>query len=949
MLGGDVLTSPSGEVFSSDHVESLRLVKLLAVSGEEGILSESAAHELYGDTWENPQNGLRTQLARLNKRTSGLDQDLIVQRIGDKVTFIPGIVTCDLWELRRACEEARMGGPEAERNAFAHLTNISPERLRISLTSTLHSRMAEVIVGELLRCLSILTLLPTASSHRLKILQVAAVIREFFRPNSLQIETLLKLYAAMHCQQEVLQTFLDYESFLAEELGELPSARIRDLCEGLLAHLEVSAPVTSLNVPPRPSVTFGQEELIQSSIKALINGGRIYIGGVAGVGKSHLAMNLASCTELSLFKIAWIDLSEAVSDEIERLLPKSTPDILIVDGYSAKFSGALQFFQALQKFHALVVVGSTPIGFDYTECITVQPLDAGTSLHPGPATILLEHLVGCPVSKTARDAAVNLATVSHGLPLTLQLLSGLAKTFGLAATESQFSVTAGKAYSANQFLTSALLEAVNQFEPKVRKGIAALTGFGERVPMSLVIEILGLDLWVMKQLSDSGLITFRRDCHEVRVSDTVAEHLHSQPGWEVDNPDQLEFEHALATRCQERGVVPPKDEQLLSHLRTYQQTLRNLSERRDYRNAFELMAALRPHAGVLKDSNIEPQDFDEELWQTDRDPATFVKYALAVGSLYFLRSESDKFEEFLLRVFEDPRFEQAPLQAKIELHSQLGLALRRKGLLNESERIFEVALGMLDSTCQPSLQVKLLYNKSLTESIAHKFAQSLSTTRCAIQLGEFAPNDDARVELLHMEAKGMREAGEPEAEVKSSFMVALALARMYKLGTQEGWILQNAVKMLPNQFDPRETIVVGCVGIAKHMEEGIGNEIQRHLKGTCELLYGCLMGLGHQSLALESKLLKERLGRDPMYNGTLDIYRHSLYASFDAPYSLLDTPVQPGEILSFVGACIRQFGDLPDVRKAVVEWGLDLSRWISFPAETEVIHFSTTAGLRVNA
>lgn len=949
LLGGDVLTSPSEKVFPSDHIESLKLLKLLAVAGENGMLSETAARELYGETWENPLNGLRTQLARLNKRTKALDQTAIVQRVGDSLRFIPGFVTCDLWELRHVIEAARVGGPESERKAFAVMSNISPDGLKNSLDTALDPRTAEAITGELLRSLAILSVLPTASSHRLKILQIAAVVREYFHPNSVQIEMLLKLYASMHCKQEVLQTFLDYESYLSDELGEQPSARIRELCEGLLSQLEQTFANTSLEAPPRPEVTFGHEELLQSALTSLRRGGKIYIGGVAGVGKTHLAKNLATSPELAIYKIAWIDLSEHSPEDVENLVSKSTPDVLFLDGYSAKFSGVVRFVQALQKFHALVVIGSTPVGFDYLESFTVQPLHAGVEHHPGPATLFLENFVGGSVSNASRGAAIELAIASHGLPLTIQLMAGLAKTFGFATVVSQFTIANLQRATATQVLNAALLEAVSQFDSKVQRAIAALSGFGERVPISLVVEIFGLDLWVLKQLSDSGLISFNQDSLEVRVSQTVAEHLQAQVGFEVGNSAQIEFELALVTRCREHGVAPPKDEQLLSHLRAYQRVLWNLSERKDFEVAFELMAALRPHAGVLKDSKLNPLDYDEELWRTDHDSETFVKYALAVGSLYFLRAESDAFEEFLLRVFNDPRFQFAPLAAKIELHSQLGLALRRRGMLEESERQFDIALGMLDSSCHPSLQVKLLYNKSLTESSARKYKQSLETTRAAIKLAEFAPNDDARVELLNMEAAAKRRVGEPEAEVKSSIHVALALARMYKLRTQEGWILQNAVKLLPSLLGPSQSVVVGCVGMSKHMEEGLGHEIQRHLKGTCELLYGCLSGVGHHSLALESKLLKERLGRHPLYSGALDPYRYDQYASFDAPFSLLDVPLQSGEIISFIRACIRQFGKDPEVQSAVVEWGLDLSPWISTNEETEVIHFPASTAYISNA
>ncbi|MDH4387842.1 MAG: hypothetical protein QE269_03865 [Fimbriimonas sp.] len=938
LLGGDVLTGPTSVEFPTRHHESLRLIKFVACQGREGVTSSRLIDALYAQTWDDPQNGLRTQLTRTNSRAAQIGIPKLLERVGEKVRFAPKSLTCDMWDLQDVCAQLSSRSSFEERElALEAFSAVVPERLAESLRAEPDALCASDIAESMLGCLEQLSLLPSVGSMRLRIVQVVSILRPFLPLSSLNVESLLKLYAATQCRQEVLQTYLDYETLLVDDLGERPATRIRVLCESLLRQLEQPPEDRRLIIPSKPEITFGREDLIELAAKLILRGGKLYVGGVAGVGKSHLLRCVVAERSLSLFRFCWINLPDESPDDLSQILPEAPADVIIVDGYSSRYSESLNYIERVCKCHSIVVVGKTSVGFSYAESLTVRPLDVGTPSRPGPATLLLESAISDPVTPAAREYSVSLAKSASGLPLSLKLVANLSKTVGIRAVAAQFESSPDSKLTAGQFLRAALAETLAQFEPQIRNGIIALAGIGERVPFSIAREMLNIDLWVLKALTDCGLVLVNRDQMELRASETVVEQIHSG-GFEAELEHYLvEFLNAIVERCSQNGIVVPKEELLISHLRVLFKVASSLAARGEVCLALELLSSLRPHAAAFQDGSINPDLLEKSLWTMDLDPTIFIRYALALGTLYILRQDSEGLERFMTVLLQDGRLGQAPITHQIEIYSQMGLGLRLSEKLEESQRIFELALGMLDFNCPPLLELKLLHNMSITLSVSGKFIEALEVRRAAIRLAQFAPNDHYRVELLHMEALTMFEAGLPQSEVKSSFHVALGYARMYKLSQQEGWILQNAAKFLTNMFDPSESILLGAIGIGLQVADGLTAEVRRHVKGTCELIYEKLTALQLSSLALEARMLSERLTPVPLAPIELGVIGQQAGTTFSLPYSVSDSPVSFLELTNFVRSCVRIASSNSESYRLIDEWGLDVAKWLDLGSQQERI------------
>ncbi len=929
LLGGDVLVAPSGESLSPKHQTTLNFVRLIGISGASGVLSEAAAYLLCNDQWEDPMFGLRNQLARLNQRALKIHPVAIAERNGNRIRFIQGAVSCDLWELVDKVAALKSSNPALEREALDSLDQIDPELLRVALDAATIPRYVETVTLELLQVISNLSILPSAPTRRLKLLRVAAVIKEYLEPSTHSIETLMRFYAACNCRQELLQTYLDYEGFLLDEFGEHSATKIRELSEVLLAKLDAPSRQRRHTPPPAPILSFGSDEHSEK-LQALIHtGGHLYVGGVAGVGKTHLLRRAVADQSLSLHSVGWIDLANETPEDIQQILPSFNADIIVLDGYRPEFASTIRFVRRVCKYHALIVAGCSAVGYDYESSVTVQPLEVGTADNPGPATLMLEQLAGVSGQNKVRQSSILLAQQSCGIPLCIYVLAGLAQSFGMTSVSGQMSALLQNQGSGMQVLTVALKETIAQFGSTARTGIEALAGLRERVPFSIVLKELNLDLLNLKQLADCGLITLNSEQKDVRISDSIIEFLQHDSSFVPDNQSQIDFENSLAKSTLENGLACENDERVAAHAKVCTLVASQLIRRKEYDLAFKLLSKLRPFLGIIRESRIDPSVLHQEVFIPECDSAALCDRALSVGILHLHRFEFSQIEALIHEVMDDPRFSTASDKHKIELHSQLGLGLRGRGAYEESIKTFDHAISMLDPAAQPALYLKLLYNKTLTLTAHKRYQEALTTIRVALEYANYAPNDDARVELLHMEAVNMRDANEDEKDVRERLLVALAFARMYKLPVQEGWILQNAAKSLTTLLTPAQAVVIGAAGMEIQMQSGFTADFRRHAKGTCELIYECLKGEKYEALALEAKLIQERLSDIKLYQKDVDIYRNGNRSEFTSPIAIEQTPIHPGELQSLIAACIRILGDSPEIAVVVRDWGLDFSNWIA--------------------
>ncbi|MEI7577768.1 MAG: hypothetical protein WCK51_12820 [Armatimonadota bacterium] len=932
LLGGDLLVGPQGVSLSPKYHESFRLIRYVAAQGRSGVTSSFLAEALYSDTWDDPQTGLRTQLGRANRRAQEVGLEKLLERSGESIQFVSGVVTCDLWDLHDSCKgfSNSLESIECEQSAFALLEEIEPERLSEVLRTEPDSDSTRVIAETLLFCMERIVILPTLGGHRVRIVQILGVISSYLPFTSLNIESILKLYAACHCRQEVLQTYLDYETQIDNELGELPAARIKELCESLLRNLDYGAESQLVMLPRCPDVSFGLEHLLDETVRTIQGGGKIYVGGVTGVGKSHLLRKIVHQESLALFRFGWIDLEEVSPDDLTHILPDSPADIIIIDGYNSRHAANLAYLQRVCRFHAIVVAGVSSVGFSYDASLTVQPLEAGTAHNPGPATLLLEHGLTEPVNVLTRQFSVRLAKSAYGLPISLKLSASLANTLGLRSVVSQLEENTEEGPSAGKFLHTALSETLHQFGPDTRAAVIAMAGFGERLPVSLVTKLFNLDIFALKSIVDSGLLLSYPRSGEVRLAEAIAEQMRGGRFESEIRESQIRFETAVVNLCVSSGIHAASDELLVSHLRVFFRVAQSLVSRKQYELALQLVSVLRPHIAAFTDVNLVPEELEGALWNLEIDGSNFIRYSLSVGALYILRHDPVGLEHFFNLAVSDSRFAESPLELQIDFYSQMGLGHRLGMRLNDSEDIFDKALRMLDETCSPALELKLLHNKSITLAVAGKYAEALKTKRAALQLAEYAPNDHYRLELLHMEAVSMYEAGLPLEDIKSSFQVAIGFARMYRLSLQEGWMLQNAAHILGNSLTPVERAVMALVGIGLHISEGLSVEVRRHVKSSCVLLRELLAALNHKSIAVEAALFAQRLGPLPSVTSQKETVCEPDTNAVFFPYEIPASLVSPAEVSEFVSSCIRSLSSHPDAEMAVNVWGLDIGRWQEF-------------------
>ena len=109
------------------------------------------------------------------------------------------------------------------------------------------------------------------------------------------------------------------------------------------------------------------------------------------------------------------------------------------------------------------------------------------------------------------------------------------------------------------------------------------------------------------------------------------------------------------------------------------------------------------------------------------------------------------------------------------------------------------------------------------------------------------------------------------------------------------------------------------------------------MKGTCELIYEKLTALQLSSLALEARMLSERLTPVPLAPIELGVIGRQAGTAFSLPYSVSDSQVSFLELTSFVRSCVRIASSNSESYRLIDEWGLDVDKWLDLGSRQERI------------
>jgi predicted ATPase/DNA-binding SARP family transcriptional activator len=252
-----------------------------------------------------------------------------------------------------------------------------------------------------------------------------------------------------------VQAYEQCRATLAEQLGIDPSA---ETVEVYLSAMRDQNATSSARLPVVTSSFVAREQEVATIDAALSRPGLVTIGGRGGVGKSRLAVRVASGRRDFGGGRLWVSLAPVAEDALvastvalEVGVPLGTDDataalaehlaplgraLLVLDGCEAVVDGVASLASALLAtcpFLTLVVTSRVPLSLDGEKVITVEPLgepaasDAAALLASPQVRLLLDRVHDSGGDFHVDDvAAPLLAELLHqcgGLPLALELVA----------------------------------------------------------------------------------------------------------------------------------------------------------------------------------------------------------------------------------------------------------------------------------------------------------------------------------------------------------------------------------------------------------------------------------------------------------------------------------------------------------------------------------------------
>jgi tetratricopeptide (TPR) repeat protein len=928
ILGGLTIVSPNGKVFSRRTKQGCELIRALVVAGSEGLSSQSIADYLFDENWLDPKAGVRNILARMSQWLKEVHLLPLLRREGDRIHLITENVDTDLWNLRSLHKELIYQNDKITERKILRL--IATVNTNFFLSTKEHSRPAPNDVTLTIEIFTILIKLssdPKSFFNRSTILSCLNVIRDTLPLGTSTIEGLFTIFAGLGLRQELLETYVDYEQFLDTELGDKPSVRIEKLVDGLINQLDKNESQLIFTPPNRPKVSFGRECEIDQIIDYIFDGEVVFCGGISGIGKSHLMKMSFHDSRLSPFRKVWIDLKELTMSKALQNIQTLSPEIIFIDNYSSNQAEYMAFLLKNTKFRSVIFAGNTPLGIEYSVSLTLQPLTIGTKSKVGEATFFLKELLKNSDEVTKIDDCIALTQLCEGVPLIIEFAGRLAATFGLGPTlnqmERRFENSQKSGFcTINNFLLVAFEETVGQFPDPIQKGIAALCGFEKRVSLDLADRCLNLDLYKVKTLIASGLVIFNKENESIEFNPSLRQCIVELDGYEPANLSQISFESEVADLiCNDHLWFTSRKEASVD-VSAAQTIIENLIKRDNIEGAIKILRSIRLHLGIVKNSDFDVTSCRDTFFKVVSDFNSFIECGLAIGASYFYQYKFKEMLDFVHEMLKDPRSLKGSLSLQSELWSQLGLAKRLNSDFHGSLVAYEEAFAIIDPSDHPGLSAKLLYNRALSLRELKLPLEALKCLREAIAYSSSVPNLDSKIELLHIEGLLMSETNEPDHEVISHLSTALAYARMYKLKSQEGWILQNISKTLHITMRPAETAFVACCGLLEHMSAGFTLDFRRIAKSTFVILGNCMVKLGLESLGGQCVIMVDRLAESDVYPGNIKNLHLLQNDTFKSPFSVPECPLHKNEVFYLISECMVALHLQDDVRDVARKFNL---------------------------
>jgi tetratricopeptide (TPR) repeat protein len=838
--------SEEGRLLSLRSRQYAEFLAILAMSGPHGIELSRIGTDFFVEPWSDHKQALRNLCSRVKQQASGLSDLPLMVRQGDYAWLDKNHCDCDLWSFRETLERAEYSKAATELLPFV-------ENLRVPLIgddfiSEIAGHLVSELALDLLCAAELLTAATDNARHKSIILSILNVIRPRLDSDTNTTKRLLSIYGTLRLRQELVETLADYSEYLEVGIGEEPDSQIQRFVENLLREMDTTH-VDALPPPPPITQTVGNEDLLDEVIQLITDSPRVFVGGLPGVGKSHLLRAVFHHRKISQFRPLYIDLQACPRPLSADQVRERVPGLLIVDNYKASDHDQLTTVLEANPEAKLLVSGNSDQGFELESRISVPPLEVGSEAAPGDAVLLLEQMLeGLGLRKSE---LFTLASRTNGIPQRIHTAAKWAREFG--SDLALRSLDNPEAIAKDS--TAALQQMIEPLPAQSKHALRALANFGSPVSGGMLVDCLELGLLDLRRLTTLGLLEFRVGDQTFAVPASMVNDLRSLEGFEDANDSQLKFESNLVNNLARQ---PAQDSKIADILAVQRLVTARLS-RGDSLGAFEAIRAIRSHLLIARTCVCEPSDLIPFLENLEQSAAEFIPTILSIcGALFFQYRFKD-----VVDLMVDPKWTnaiyEAPLSVRSDWFSTLGVARARFGDCECALLDLKQSVVNARSAENYALLVKALYNLATTYAALKRFEEALAPLQEAIALSEHIPSVKARFELLHMEGLYLGDSGAELSQVLNTLHMALSYARSHSLRTEAGWVLQSIGLTFFRAKDYPSAAVALAIGTRDYLNPEMGADYRRIASFCFDIMAHCFLQMGAQALAYQAAILSLNL------------------------------------------------------------------------------------------
>jgi len=909
------VSSPSGKLLRTRSSNFLVLLAYLALSSEHRAPRKAVAESLFDPTEVDSLANLSLLLTRGQASLALVDPLPLIEATHSFIGLDPRNVITDISEFELWVRKARQhANPISAAGAWREALNIARDMPVLGLDHPLLVKSIDHIREQVIEALAGFVEGPLDEQDADFVL---GKVRSFDLENvnsSLSVERLMRVYAALGFKKELIALFTQFEANLDYEFGESVSARLTKLFEQLLKRID--EPVARFgNVPAKPVITFGRNELVDDLGNRLLNqvspARLVTLMGLSGIGKSHILRELYFRVEKHA-TCAFFDLEVAPIESVRKCVRESKPDVLLVDHLQSQHHDFVTQVLSLDPSVVMVCASQSRLGSSEEFLVPVGPLDNGTSSKPGPAVHLLMHNISLvhaepsPDSGSGRGVLLHaLASKCEGIPLALEIAGRLAASIGLEATnsaltESLSALSNGReASTRRRSLAGALESSYRHLSGDARRLLQMTCNAQFPVHIGHLLACSGCLPADLEEAIFSGLVVRESSRPFVKVR-AATRSMIATVDFDEGTTAWSEFCRLSSSWFAAQSRVTPLDLSISDSLPLVAQMVSELVARSLLDPALELLASVRPWIGSAK----LPLDLVAAVTDQLRDDpapsaACWGEAVATLGASYFHASEFRSMLNLLESATSKQNFGSLSPDLRVQIQMQRGLATRTLGDLESAARIYRTAIALADQSVSDGTLVKCYYNLGTIYEHTERLQESLAAQEAAAD--HFGEDTDPRVESLVNTAIGRLRYRLGGDLASASFILeaTLAHAKERQDFRSMGETLQNLGLIAYERGLYCRAALAESIGSLFLIQFGYNTHFRDLAKSSFVTLCASLLELGAVELASTARTLIDRLGDAELYPPNKVIFERVMSQTYRHP-SLKFRLAQEGEVISFL-------------------------------------------------